>query len=417
MLEEQLEMKKKLSAYIFAVTIFATLIMVPLAGQAERTKVVVIEDIVAVDCEVSEEDLIKLTESVYAAATEVSPERFSIVSREKTLAIAQTIKTEDGEADKNPWAILGADMVFVGELRQQGVRYDVTLKLMETGSGRILGLERASAQGMDGLWNEVRKAARLVLMPLATADLAAPTQEAPIEETAEVREDFLVQIRATPADADVFMDGTKICGETPCSYRVEPGDHVFVVDTKYHESVRRREIIDGPAELEFKLKPKKYNYPGMHDAAGFGYGVTVGVSPLDPDYKAISVINGVGFNNLHPVFDVGFGGEVFGYHQTPHDSSWSILGFGPAFRLGRLMISSQVQLLSFRPDNKDEYEDGWLPGITVRAQFPIVNSREVGGWAALIPTPTIGYDVWFTDLDYDQQNFWLGASWLGGVGH
>ncbi len=400
--------------------VFMGAVLFASAGWAERTRVVVIHDIEAVDGDVSADELKRLTDAVYAAATEVSPERFSVVSREKLMdVISVTQKSDAGTEKPRVGSTLGADMVFSGELRKQGEGFEVTLKLTEASSDRILGLERASAEELGPLWDELRSTARKILMPHATLEesgraepsFAKPEQEPPAPE------DFLVQIRATPTDVEVTMDGTVICEETPCSYRVEEGDHVFVVGEEYFITQRKKEIVAGDLELTFKLVPEKYNYALMHDAKGAGYGMTVGVSPLDTDYKTISVLHGSGFARLHPVFDLGFGGETFGYRQTPHGNSWSIFGFGPSFRAGRLMVSSNVQLLSFRPKNNDNYKDGWLPGVSVKAQLPLVNKREVGGWASLVPTPTVGYDIWFNGLDYDQQQFWVGFSWLGGVSH
>jgi TolB-like protein len=391
---------------------------------AERTKVIVVLDMESVEGSFSQEELLQLTDSVYAAATEVSPEFFSVISREKLSSVLSAQKNESGktpESHSEVGALLGADMVFSGEVRRTGtVRLEVTVKLMETGSGRILGLERADAQDLGQLWTETRKAARQLLMPLVTSDVARQRQDKPgAKEQAgpgapEQPSDFLIQIRSTPADAEVRLDGKVICRETPCSYRVEPGEHTFTVGAEHYKDKRKHVEIGSALELVFDLEPKKYTYIGMHDADEGGWGITVGVSPLDTEYKTITVLDGYEFANLHPVFDVGFGGQIFGYRETPHGMSWSILGFGPTVRMGRLIISSQVQLLSFRPESR-EYGEGWLPGITTRAQIPLINHREADGWAALIPAPTAGIDVWFHKLDYDQYNFWLGLSWLGGI--
>ncbi|MCP4605717.1 MAG: PEGA domain-containing protein [Proteobacteria bacterium] len=403
---------------------------------AERTKVIVVLDVEAeskaapadeiAKASHAEEALIQLTEAVYAAATEVSPEFFSVVSREKLLSVLELQETEKEKPLSSPvdiGTLLGADMVFSGQLRQTStVGLEVTLKLVETGSGRILGLERAEAQEMNTLWGEVRKVARQMLLPLVMGGFAGtgsenrkhPDSIEPKSHTPKQRSDFLVQFRTTPADASVQLDGKIICQETPCSYRVEPGNHTLAISAENYKEQKKQVNVGAGMELVFELEPKKYNYLGMHDADMGGYGVTVGISPLDSDDKSISVLDGFYFANLHPVIDVGFSGQIFGYRQTHHGNSWSILGFGPAIRAGRLIITSQVQLLSFRP-NSDTHHEGWLPGITTRAQIPLINQREAGGWAALIPTPTVGIDVWFHHLDYDQYQFWLGLSWLGGV--
>ncbi|MDJ0761844.1 MAG: PEGA domain-containing protein [Myxococcota bacterium] len=404
---------------------FGLLTLILLAGQtalAQRTKIVVILDIETEGGTPSTAELARLTESVYAAATEVSPEYFSVVSRDKLLSLLPAAKPAGEQPAKAPaeiGALLGADMVFAGELRQtSALRFAVTLKLVETGSGRILGLEKAEAQDLEALWSEMRKVTRQMLLPLITGGLHAgpdrmhgPAREADPEEV----EDFLVQFRTTPTQVSIELNGKKVCDETPCSYRVEPGDYTVKVKAKHYKTHKKREIFDGNKELVIQLEPKKYNYIGMHDARNSGYGITVGMSPVDSDYKVISVLSGSQFGNLNPIVDGGFNGEIFGYRQLPDDEAcWSILGFGPSIRIGRLMLASQVQLLQFRRDS-DIRKGGWYPGVTTRIQIPLINSREVGGWSSLVPTPAAGLDVFFDDLEYDQYHFWLGFSWLGGV--
>ncbi len=414
---------------LLGLVVFAGMLLAGRTGLAQRTKVVVILDVKPFDETLSAQEIEQLTEAVYAAATEVSPEFYSVVSRDKLLSLlASPAKTGD-QGERSPTEIgtlLGADMVFYGELRRPGEgRLVATLKLFETGSGRILGLERAEAADLDTLWGELRKVTRQMLLPLVTGGLAigAEAREGP-EPTdrgpaGPIREpDFLIQFRTSPAEAEIYLDGREICDETPCSYRVEPGDHELRIKARHYKTDKKRVIIDSDRELSFRLEPKKYNYFGMHDADRAGYGVTVGISPLEKEYKTLSVLSGSEFGNLHPVFDVGSNGEIFGYRQTAEAASWSILGFGPSFRIGRIMISSQVQLLSFRRDSDKEggRDGGWQPGVTNRVQIPLINSREARKWTALIPTPAAGFDVWFDDLDYDQYHFWLGLSWLGGVG-
>ena len=412
-------MKLSSIKWSLSLVFFASVLFAGQTAIAERTKVIVILDIEAAQGVVPAPQLAQLTDSIYAAATEVSPEYFSVISRDKLLSILSSSSgAAEGQGKKTPaeiGALLGADMLFSGELSQtNAVRFNVTLRLVETGSGRILGLERAEAQDLDALWGEMRKVSRQMLLPLAAPSVEAGPSRIGGELKPGQATDFLIQFRTAPTGAQIEVNDREICEETPCSYRLEPGDHTVLIRAANYKTQRQRIIVDRDQELVFNLERKEYNYFGMQDAEQSGFGITVGMSPVETDYKIISVMSGSKFSNLHPIFDVGANGEIFGYRQMPRDRSWSIFGFGPSIRAGRLILSAEVQLLSFRIES-DRREGGWQPGVTTRIQIPLVNSREVGKWANLIPTPAAGLDVWFDDLDYDQYHVWLGLSWLGGV--
>ncbi len=394
-------------------------------ANAENAKVLVVLDLTDSEGKLSEKDIVYLTESIYAAATTFPAERISVVSREKLngeLAKHQDPARAELKEDEIG-ALLGADFLFKGTLTNAGTsNFSVTVKLTEVGTGRLLGLEHAEAEDVSRLSDELQKLARDLL---ATALGEEPPREKPSEETKEETkeevaakpeepENFLVQFQVTPRDATIEMDGRKICEETPCSCRVERGTHRFVIEAKLHDRKAKDLMIDADKELSFELASRPYSYFGMNDMKQGGWLVTMGFSPLDSDYRSISAIDGFHFARLHPVIDVGIGGNVFGYHQTPRGPSWSILGIGPSVRVSRLIVSSQVQLLSFR-HKSEEHKKGWLPGITVQARLPLVNNREIDAWANLVPVPTIGVDVWLQDLEHDQTQFWVGLSWPGGV--
>jgi hypothetical protein len=154
----------------------------------------------------------------------------------------------------------------------------------------------------------------------------------------------------------------------------------------------------------------------MHNLDDYGRLITVGFLSDDEEYRAFTVLSGSDFANLNPVVDVGFGGDIFSFHRNDNGSHWGIFSFGPAIRIGRLIVESHLHLLSFRHRRTDPYElKGWLPGISTNASIPLINNREWSGWAALVPVPTAGVDVWLNnDLNHDSTNYWVGLSWLTG---
>ncbi len=416
-------MKPALKPILLVMTLFMCL-MPSNDAHAQRTKVLVILDIDPVDIQASESDLLLLTESIYSAATSFPPNHFAVISREKlsgTLADSDKARSKEFTKD-DIGTMLGADLVLSCTLTGAGnTGLSTTVKLSEVNTGMLLGLEHAQASNVQRLSRELRIVTDTLLAHYAgTGDekagenpLVQPPADNNVDTTPKV-EDFLVHFRVEPRNATIRMDDLIICRETPCSCRIEKGIHKFVIETELHQKEEKEISIDNDKKLNFKLQPKKYSYFGMNDTEGGGWLVTGGLSPLDTEYKTISVIDGFHFALIHPIVDIGFGGGVFGYRSGKHGDSWSILGFGPAVRAGRLTISSQIQLLSFRHESRDHGE-GWLPGISLMARIPLLNSREAKAWANLIPTPTVGMDVWFHDLSHDQTLFWVGLSWPGGV--
>jgi hypothetical protein len=371
------------------------------AARAERPKVIAIADVTAEGVDAAPESLARLTDAVYAAATAAPRDLFSVISREKLAS--GLAAASDGGGPRGParvGAIAGADLVFTGVLRRPGAAgLEVTLTLVETVSGRVLGLEKAEAAELGALWAKLREVATAMLAPEAGEE-GAPGID--------------VRIRARPEEAAIELDGRVVCPETPCAIHVAEGAHTFEASADLFVAEERRVAVERPIDLSFELKPRRYTYFGMHDADQGGTAISFGASPVEPRYRSITAFDGFTLAGLNPVCDVGFGGQVFGYRQAPRGDSWSILGFGPVVRFGRLIVGADVQLLSFRPRSPEG--GGWLPGISARAQIPLVNRREIGGWAVLIPMPTAGVDVWFHELDYDQYQVWLGLSWLGGIG-
>lgn len=403
-------------------TVACLILLIGQRAGAGEAKVLVIMDVDVEEGAASGKDAQVLTESLYTAATRFPPTRFSVVSSERL----HQVLSDQGKLGDEPLfgdavgALVGADLVLTGVVVQtpEGT-LKVTLKLHEVGTGRLLGLEHARGTDAQALAEALRETAGNMLAVLAEG--AAPAAvESPLEEKkaeaeaeAPVRE-FLVQFQTVPREARVHMDGREICEETPCSYRVEEGRHTFRVEAELHEPEEHIVKIDGKKELRFELVKRKYSYLGMNDAKLGGWLVTLGMSPLDTEYRQITTLDGVFFAGLHPIVDVGFAGDVFGYRSSSRGQSWSIFSMGPAFRFGRAILTARIQLLSFR--HKSElHGEGWLPGLNARFYFPLVNRREAGLWSHLVPTPMVGVDVWLKDLDHDQTQFVVGFAWPGTV--
>ena len=321
-----------------------------------------------------------------------------------------------------------ADLALGGRLELKGEDIELELNLVATDSGTILSSKtlilRDGEDDPAPLVEVLAGFAQLIgpdeVMPPSTVglppkpELAGLTgmeqQEAPTEGTVEVRFESPVE------DATVYVDEVAVCWDVPCFERVTPGPHIVRMEAELHQT--REEEIDlrEGDRIRWSLKPERYSYPGMNGVANAGYMITAGISPSDTGYKFVSVFDGMHFAELNDYADVGFGGGIFTYNETPRGANWGILGFGPTIRFGRLMIMSKVHLLSFRHrgERSEGSSEGWLPGITTRATLPLVNNREWKGWGSLVPALAGGVDVWFDDnLEHDQTGWWLGFSWLG----
>ncbi len=120
-----------------------------------------------------------------------------------------------------------------------------------------------------------------------------------------------------------------------------------------------------------------------------------------------SILEYLTFGEPREWLDLGVGGALFSYQRSSRGTGWSILGFGPALKVGRLLVEGRVEALSFK-------EGEWRPGLRARVVLPLATPREVGMWGIFIPSPMIGYDVWYrSDLSHDETHFWWGVTWLG----
>jgi hypothetical protein len=389
-----------------------------LAGQ---TRIVCVLDMEDASGE-AKEDVGYFTDSIYAAATELPPKRFSVLSREKLQAILRSREAKSGQGASAVGALVGADLVFSSEFRRIEGSMEVTLKLQEVGSGRLIGLERVDAKNKSEMGKLIRDSAGRLFQRLPQSerpdDQGSPaTVVQPEAPPAQFSSDnALLRFRSSPTKAKVFVNGYEVCEETPCAYRIEPGDHEITMKAKYYR--RRSEVVSlsEGMEITWKMEPQKYSYLGMNDTNDGCFLLTLGRSPHDSsEYKTFSLIDGFEFSNLHSIVDIGFGGGIFSYRTTPRGKNWSILSFGPVVRAGRLILQSQLHLLSFRSESK-EHSQGWLPGFTLRLILPLLTDREVNDWAYLMPAPVAGLDIWFDDdLNHDQTTFWVGMSWLGDI--
>jgi len=391
-------------------------------SQADRARILAVTDLEDDGAGLGADEMLFLTENVYAAATSFGPRAFSVISRDRLERVieANTSGSRPGLTRDEIGAMLGAELVFEGGVSiEKDGSLSATLKLAEVPSGRLLGLDHVVAGSARELGEMLELSASDILGRALPEERVAEEEAGPPliplrpprddrPETCEVR------FEARPAEATIYMDGDRICRGTPCTRRVPFGNHEFRAEAEVHRPDTMEVEILGETTVEFELEERYYSYFGMHDLEGGGWLVSGGLSPIDPGYKNINALDGVHFARLHPVVDIGFGGGVFGYRETPRGASWSILGFGPAVRFGRLIVSSQIQMLSFRHESRD-HGTGWLPGISVYARLPLVNTREAKGWSFLVPTPTVGYDTWFHDLNHDHSAFWIGLSWPGTV--
>lgn len=235
----------------------------------------------------------------------------------------------------------------------------------------------------------------------------------PVSNDAQPHEMVLLQFECNPSKVRVEVDGREVCDETPCSFRVQRGEHVIEMWANYHNRRKERIAVTAGATISWKLEPRPYSYFGMNDVKTGVYPVTVGSWPTEDSYRKITAGDFVDFKKIHPIIDAGMALEVFGYETSPQGSSWSIFAFGPALRFGRFVFQLDVNLLSFR-HSSDNDTTGWLPGLNFRLTIPLATERDLGPTAFLFPALAGGVDVWFDDiLNHDQTRAWLGLSWLG----
>jgi len=227
--------------------------------------------------------------------------------------------------------------------------------------------------------------------------------------------DVQVLFESDPLGAKVTLDGESLCS-TPCRKPLEPGVHYVSMQLENYIIQGERITVSANSVVSFKLRERPYHFLLMNDLSDFGSVIITALNPADTSYRFLTVFDGAHFLGLSSAIDVGMGGAVFSYHHGPRGSSWSIFGFGPGLRLGRLIATSHIELLSFRHRAPGAVEKGWRPGLTSKLQLPLLTSREARGWASLFPVPTIGVDLWADrELGHDETAFWVGLAWLPGT--
>lgn len=224
-----------------------------------------------------------------------------------------------------------------------------------------------------------------------------------------------VLFHSDPQGATVQLDGQHLC-TTPCRVPVEPGLHHVTMRLENHREKSEEVSLAADSSVSFDLEEKPYNYFLMNDLENFGTVLTTAIDPTDTRYRLITVIDGAHFFSLASAIDLGMGGNVFSFHRSPRGEAWSIFGFGPSVRLGRIIATAHIEILSFRHDAPSPALEGWRPGLTSRLQLPLLGTREARGWASLLPVPTVGVDVWADrHLAHDETAFWVGLAWLPGT--
>jgi len=250
--------------------------------------------------------------------------------------------------------------------------------------------------------------------PAAAQELAVLVPEA-APHAAPPLTDVQVLFESDPLGAKVTLDGESLC-TTPCRKPLEPGVHYVSMQHENYITRGERLTLSVNSVVSFKLTERPYHFLLMNDLSDFGSVIITAFDPTDTKYRFLTVFDGMHFLGLSPGIDVGMGGAVFSYHHGPQGSSWSIFGFGPSLRFGRLIASSHIELLSFRHRAPAAIAEGWRPGLTSKLQLPLLTSREARGWASLFPVPTVGVDIWADkELGHDETAFWVGLAWLPGT--
>ncbi len=367
-------------------------------------------------------DEVDIVAPVYEVVTERLTERFVVLARGRTGEMLRSRGFDSatcGESCELEAArLIGAAYVFAAKATPAEESLAVSLQLIDVTGGALVGMKRVTASDEEVLNTRIADAIHTLIDRLDAHDQrfdhTSPANprgsSGPLSDEPHAGQEVLVSFHSTPAGAKVFIDGEAECQATPCSRRLPIGSHEVAMVLPYH--VRRRETItvthDWTVDWQLRLKP--YHYLLMNEARFGGSLVSMGFAPHRQVYKRLLAIEGYRFAGLHPVIDTGLGGNIFGYRRSAFGASWSIFGIGPVLRLGRLIIHAQLQLLSFRHRSGSRAKR-WFPGLTASAVLPLLNVREIGAWAAFLPAPSAGIDVWLNnDLNHDETGFWIGLA-------
>ncbi len=191
-----------------------------------------------------------------------------------------------------------ADKFFTGAVQYVDDEYTVSIRLIDTKTGRILAATRVLGKNTLALEAAFQKQApeffaRAGLGGMSPA-MATGTGTAPVDEAIGGSSDnidlgamnqVVVKFASRPDGAVVLVDGTLLCQATPCSKMVAKGEHQVSMQREgYEPGTKNLDAKDG-ARLKLKLQRISARLTVETDPSGLALtidGKSVGKSPLSP---------------------------------------------------------------------------------------------------------------------------------------
>jgi hypothetical protein len=124
-------------------------------------------DFKAFDREIKAEQVHYFTDLVRRAAVRAGPQ-IEVLTRENLFVLLRASGKDpsqcEGECEVETGRLVGADSIVSGDLQRIGANLKLSLRLHETGGGRLLGAEVASGKNLDELDKAVTQAAERLLL-------------------------------------------------------------------------------------------------------------------------------------------------------------------------------------------------------------------------------------------------------------
>ena len=225
-----------------------------------------------------------------------------------------------GECEVEMARNIGADYVLSGELVKVEGLYILSVKLHETEKGRLLGADGAESESFRDLLPAAQTLSGKLIrkgLGLGGGGTSSPSVQTGFtgggasswSASSAGGEQVVVKFQSTPPGASVYLDGTLLCSETPCSKHVSGGAHEARFSLQRHAEDTKSFTAAEGASVQGSLAPQfgtvkvTSQPPGAEiQVDGKSWGTAPFGKELDPGLYALKVASSchepIGYNLL-----------------------------------------------------------------------------------------------------------------------
>jgi formylglycine-generating enzyme required for sulfatase activity len=246
--------------------IVALLLVLP-AAAAERPLLAVL-DFSVMDANLSEAEVVELSELARAEALDRLGGRYDIITRENLVDLlkshGKTLEKCQGECETETGRLIGADVVVSGAVRKAFGDYTVVLKAHSTSPPKVLGIEKGKTKKKEEIPDLITSAAARLYARLGGGGARENGGSGGGGSGGGSGGGWnaggggggaVIRFESEPAGAMVTVDGSTVCQSTPCQKELDPGSHRIEMHKDKYVSGRADRRLTAGETVRLKLQP------------------------------------------------------------------------------------------------------------------------------------------------------------------